>query len=121
MSQTILSLSSFGTSSPFAICFVSPPFFTISWVSIWEPESLRGHARGAELLTLAFHERGVLAHVGLAGYHEVKFAGPVPEKLAMDPGPNEPAVGADVDLGNSEADHRLEFGRRDATGPIHPA
>src|SRR6266566_1495567 len=47
--------------------------------------SLRRLAGGAELLTLPFHERGVLAHVSLAGYHEVKLAGMIPEKLAMDP------------------------------------
>ena len=91
------------------------------WLTTWELGSLRRHAGCAELLALPFHERGVLSHVDLAGYHEVKLAGMVPEKLAMDPGPNEPPVCADIDLGNSEADHRFQFGRGDPAGTVDPA
>jgi len=51
-------------------------------------------------------EISVSLHEDLARRAEVEFRGLIPKKLAVDPGPDEPAIGVDVDLGNAELRRR---------------
>src|ERR1051326_6029144 len=75
-----------------------------------------GHTRSAELVTFLFDESGVCVHVNFAGEHEVEFDGVVAEKFAVDAGPEQAAIGADVDFGDPQMDGGLEVGWREAAG-----
>ena len=64
---------------------------------------------GAELLVLVRDKIRVLLHENLPRRPEIELRGLIPEKFAMDPRPDQAAIGVDVDFGHAELGGRQIF------------
>ena len=71
----------------------------------------------AKIFILVGNEVGIFLHEDFAGFTQVEDLGVVAEHLAVDTGPDQPAVGVDVDFGHAQRNSVFELVGVYALGP----